>query len=167
QELLQLLAGLAGAEPNADRVGRVAFIEEIGALLARQIDRQAWRALAIFLVDAADPQIGRLADMGIGGDQAVLGHLVPPSERRGLFPRACSPPFCSVPPPFAIDLRRKRGGLIEGWKRRRFGPCALRMRHSLCASRGPDAAWSTSRRYRRSDRETAKNHPQRQAISSG
>src|SRR6202040_1641410 len=166
-DLLQFLAGLAGAEPDADRVRRMPFIEKIGALLARQVGGEPWRALAVFLVDAADPQIGRLADMGIGGDQAVLGHLVPPSERRGLFPRACSPPFCSVPPPFAIDLRRKRGGLIKGWKQRRFRPCALRMRHSLCASRGPDAACSTARRYRRSDRETAKNHPQRQAISSG
>src|SRR5436305_13274674 len=62
----------------------MAFIIEIGALLARRVRDEMRRALAVFLLASGRPQIGRLADMGIGGDEAVLGHPVPPSGRRGL-----------------------------------------------------------------------------------
>src|SRR5256885_14641496 len=62
----------------------MAFIIEIGALLARRVRDEMRRALAVLLVASGRPQVGRLADMGIGGDEAVLGHPVPPSGRRGL-----------------------------------------------------------------------------------
>src|SRR2546423_13189619 len=62
----------------------MAFIIEIGALLARRVRDEMRRALAVLLVAPGRPQIGRLADMGIGGDEAGLGHPVPPSGRRGL-----------------------------------------------------------------------------------
>src|SRR5204862_7391840 len=62
----------------------MAFIIEIGALLARRVRDEMRRALAVLLVASGRPQAGRLADMGSGGDEAVLGHPVPPSARRGL-----------------------------------------------------------------------------------
>ena len=75
QEGLELFRALAGAEANADRVRRIAFIIEIGAFLAaRRIEHQLRRTLAVFVVDPRHPQIGRLVNVRIGGDQAILGH---------------------------------------------------------------------------------------------
>src|SRR5207302_668471 len=77
EKRLQFLRALAGAKADADRVRRIALVEEIGALLARDVDRQTRRPLAVFLVDPGHPQIGRLVDMRIGGNQAIIRHGVP------------------------------------------------------------------------------------------
>src|SRR5439155_26229944 len=74
---------LAGGEADADRMRCKTLVMEIGTLLTRWVDHQLRRALAVFLVDARRPQIRRLADMRVGGDQFVFRHSTLLPRTRG------------------------------------------------------------------------------------
>jgi hypothetical protein len=59
---------------------RIAFVVKVGALRIFRILHEPRRAVTIPLLHALDPQIRRLAHMGIGGDQLVgRRHRAPPS----------------------------------------------------------------------------------------
>src|SRR5262249_47736913 len=75
----KLLRFLAGPHALREMDGRDAFQHEIGAgPLPRRILHHARGAVPEGPVDALDPQIAGLVDVGIGGDQRELAHDPPP-----------------------------------------------------------------------------------------
>src|SRR5207245_7881143 len=79
EELGQLLRALARPQTDPDRMERMAFIVEVSAVRVGGVRHETGRAVTILLVDALDPQVGRLAHARIGGDPTVARHLAPPS----------------------------------------------------------------------------------------